>query len=166
MSKVGWSTTQSKKGRKKKVAAIERKTNNPEIDKKKKKSPKKRKNNKYLNDNNQNEYNDNYYKNNKNNNEYRDNDYVNNNNYNYNYNKLTSKQYKISQQILKFIKEFWPNYKVDNILPKVITQLNLEYFDPKDEKLKIQILDCIVSELQDSISGKNKKKNKQNKQKK
>eukprot|EP01083_Nonionella_stella_P305434 1065449_1 len=141
MQAVGWSDKTSKKARKKKVAALT-KALNPESEKKRKKASKRK------NGANQNLY------------HHHDHQYE-----EYPQYELSNKQYRLSQKIA----QFWPNYRCEHVLPKIITQLKLQSFDPNDEKQKIEILNCLLQELQDAVTGKsrhNKKKKRLQRQRK
>merc|ERR1712228_500691 len=52
---------------------------------------------------------------------------------------LSGPQWRTSQRI----SQTWPEAKIENILPKMVTELNLTRFDPSDNKQRIQILEFI-----------------------
>ena len=132
----------------------------------------------YYDNNNNNNWNgnnndNNYYGNNNRNNNYGG--YNNNNNNNYNNNggqrgrqqqergpRLNRQQYQMSRQI----SNLWPDIKYDHVLSNVVTKLELDYFNKDDEQNQIDVLTQIMSELQDSVSGKTSKSKKNNNNKK
>eukprot|EP00484_Ammonia_sp_Unknown_P006315 CAMPEP_0197055786 /NCGR_PEP_ID=MMETSP1384-20130603/73120_1 /TAXON_ID=29189 /ORGANISM="Ammonia sp." /LENGTH=473 /DNA_ID=CAMNT_0042489479 /DNA_START=42 /DNA_END=1460 /DNA_ORIENTATION=- len=63
--------------------------------------------------------------------------------------RLSNKQYQIMRQISKC----FPDSKYDAILPKVIKRLDLDYFDPDNKQMRIDILTELVNEFQGSLGG-------------